>query len=85
MILKRWRTQSEGINWLWLFAEFVILVVGFFIGLQVNDWQDRRSERELEVEYLNRLLVDFEQSQSRLQEGVTKMTASLGKLDAGIA
>ncbi len=67
-----------------LLAEFFILVVGFFIGLQVNDWQDRRNERELEVEYLNRLLVDFEQSHSQMLAKVNKMAASMSKLDAGI-
>lgn len=84
MFLERWRTQSQGVNWLWLLAEFFILVIGFFIGLQVNNWQESRSERQLEVEYLNRLLVDFEQSHSQLLESVNKMTASMVKLEAGI-
>ena len=84
MILRRWRTQTEGINWFWLVAEFLMLVAGFFIGLQVNDWQDSRSERELEAEYLDRLLVDFEQSHTQLSENVIRMTAVLGKLEAGM-
>ncbi len=84
MLLRQLRGQTEGISWLWLIAEFVILVTGFFIGLQVNDWQESRSERELEVEYLNRLLVDFEQSHFQMLEIVNKMTASMSKLEAGI-
>jgi hypothetical protein len=84
MILKRWRTQTDGDNWFWLVAEFFILVVGFFVSLQVNDWQDSRSERQLEAEYLNRLLVDFEQSHSLLLESVNRVTVLLNKLDAGM-
>jgi hypothetical protein len=84
MIFQRLRAQAQGVNWFWLVAEFLMLVVGFFIGLQVNDWQDSRIERELEAEYLDRLVADFEQSQSQLLESVNKLTALLGTLDAGM-
>lgn len=84
MIFKQWRVQAERGNWLWLVVEFFVLVVGFLVSLQVNDWQDSRSERELESEYLDRLLVDFEQSRVQLTESVDRMSAMLRTLETGM-
>ena len=39
--------------------DFVIVVFGVFIGLQVNNWNEARNERARERTYLERLFVDF--------------------------
>jgi hypothetical protein len=42
-------------NWTAVFLDFVIVVVGVFIGIQVANWNDAREERALERGYLERL------------------------------
>ncbi len=47
------------INWRQAAPEFVIIVVGVLAALAVGQWADYRNDRELEVEYLDRLRVDL--------------------------
>ena len=59
MILRR---ISEGIknqDWFVVTVEVMIVVVGIFFGLQVDDWNDVRKDRALERQYLERLYSDI--------------------------
>ena len=38
----------------WLAAEFVVVVLGVVVGLEVDAWRDRRAGVELEIGYLKR-------------------------------
>lgn len=67
------------------FLSFVLLVPGFFISLQVNEWQNDRENREIEAQYLLRLEKDFEKSIVALSENIKRVEASLGKLAYGLA
>lgn len=61
MILRR---ISEGIkkqDWFVVFIEVMIVVVGIFIGLQVDDWNEKRKDQDLAQTYISRLIVDIEQ------------------------
>jgi hypothetical protein len=46
-------------NWFTVALEMLIVVVGIFIGLQVNDWNQARVDRVLESRYLERLQADL--------------------------
>jgi len=41
------------------FGEIFLIVIGIFIALQLNNWNDHRKNRELEASYYNRILDDF--------------------------
>lgn len=45
MILHRLISHMKGQHWTAVFLDFVIVVVGVFIGLQVNNWNQARVER----------------------------------------
>jgi hypothetical protein len=47
-------------NWTAVFIDFVIVVVGVFVGLQVQDWNEFRKERIEEQQLLGRLLEETE-------------------------
>lgn len=47
-------------------AEFVIIVVGVLVALAVDGWREDRAERELERQYLERLLTDVRAGTARL-------------------
>ena len=55
MLLRRVTRHVQSQNWFAVFVDFVIVVVGVFVGLQVQDWNDARKERIQERELLARL------------------------------
>jgi len=55
MILRRISENLRSQNWFAVILEFVIVVVGVFMGLQVQDWNEARKARIEERELLGRL------------------------------
>jgi hypothetical protein len=55
LLLRRVTQHIQAQNWFAVFVDFVIVVVGVFVGLQVQDWNDSRKERVEERVLLNRL------------------------------
>jgi hypothetical protein len=58
MILRRISENVRSQNWFAVAVEFVIVVVGVFMGLQVQDWNEARKERIEEHALLSRLHVE---------------------------
>jgi len=55
MLLRRVTQHFRTQNWFAVLLDFVIVVVGVFVGLQVQDWNDLRKQRLEEQKLLNRL------------------------------
>jgi hypothetical protein len=55
MILRRISENIKSQNWFAVLVEFVIVVIGVFMGLQVQDWNEARKERIEEHDLLSRL------------------------------
>ena len=55
MILKKLAESIRLQNWFVVVLEILIVVIGIFIGLQVDDWNSRRIELKLEADYLEQL------------------------------
>jgi hypothetical protein len=66
MILKRLRGEAARQNWFGVALDFVILVLGVFLGIQVNDWNQARLDRAEGREYRDRLYSDLESNQRDL-------------------
>ncbi len=69
MIIQRLASALREQNWFTVVLEVMILVVGIFIGLQVDDWNQYRLDRRDEIVYLNRLhdeLLNAEKLSARL-------------------
>lgn len=58
------RTQ----NWVAVGIDFVIVVIGVFVGLQVQEWSVERAERRAERSVIERLIVEYEQNILVLEE-----------------
>lgn len=70
MILRR---LAEGIrkqDWFTVVLEVLIVVVGIFLGLQVDDWNEARKDRATEAAYLQELLEDFETNDANLDQSI---------------
>lgn len=66
MILKRLRTEAARQNWFGVAVDLVILVLGVFLGIQVNNWNQARLDRAEGREYRERLYSDLESNQRDL-------------------
>jgi hypothetical protein len=62
MILRRLAQNLREQNWTAISIEFVLLVLGVFLGIQVANWNADRLERIIERETLIRLHADIEES-----------------------
>lgn len=62
MILRRLIEHVKNQEWTAVFLDFVIVVVGVFIGIQVSNWNETRGERAKEYGYLVRLHEDLQRS-----------------------
>lgn len=73
MILRRVTEHVKAQNWTAIVLDFVIVVAGVFIGIQVSNWNAGRQERALERNYLERLRADFVLSIENAEENIQAM------------
>jgi hypothetical protein len=59
MILQRVTAHLKRQDWTAIALDLLIVIVGVFIGMQVSNWNEARSERARERNYLERLRFDF--------------------------
>lgn len=71
MILKRLANAIKQQSWFDVFVEVMIVVVGIFIGLQVDDWNQGRLNRVSESIYLQELIEDFEANRAALDDSIS--------------
>jgi len=60
VLLRRVISHFCRQEWTAIFLDFIIVVVGVFVGLQVDTWNVARRERAQEHEYLERLHADIQ-------------------------
>ncbi|WP_425411062.1 hypothetical protein [Hyphococcus sp.] len=70
MLLRRITEHVKAQNWTAVALDFIIVVVGVFIGIQVANWNDARRERASEATYLKSLQTDIAVSTRLLNEHV---------------
>lgn len=68
MILRRVIQHVKKQEWTAIWIDLVIVVVGVFIGIQVNNWNEARKVREGEHDYLVRLSNEFSEDLSSFRE-----------------
>jgi hypothetical protein len=71
LILRRLGDAFARQDWFVVLIELIVLVLGIFIGLQVDDWNQARKDRKDETRFLEALHEDIllaEQLSSRVRE-----------------
>jgi hypothetical protein len=81
MILRRITEHVKAQNWFAVGLDFLIVVVGVFMGIQVNNWNEARKGRVAAQEYLERLSVDIELSIVRNEEQIAHMLNDIVQYD----
>ncbi len=81
MILRRITEHVKAQNWTAVALDFLIVVVGVFIGIQVSNWNEVRIEGESKARYLEELALDLEMALAEIDE--TNAHAQM-RVDAGL-
>lgn len=69
MIIKRLVIGIKNQDWFVVLVEVMIVVVGIFIGLQVDDWNEARKELIIEKSFLERLSQDLKNDIIQINRG----------------
>ena len=59
MLLRRITKHVTDQNWFAVFIDFLIVVVGVFIGIQVSNWNDVRQQKATAENYVERIHEDL--------------------------
>ncbi len=73
MLLRRISAHVAGENWFAVAVDLLVVVVGLFIGLQVDTWWEGQKEARFESIYLQEIQEDFELNQSSLHEEINRL------------
>jgi len=69
MLLRRITKHVKAQNWFAVGLDFLIVVVGVFIGIQVANWNDARRDRAIEALYLDRLQQEITEFSPQAEAG----------------
>jgi hypothetical protein len=79
MILRRLSQSLKEQNWTAIWIEFVLLVVGVFLGIQVANWNEERTQRLQERSFLAQLRDEIASN----DEGIEHQLRYLDQVIAG--
>ena len=82
MLLRRITQHVKDQNWFAVGIDFIIVVIGVFIGIQVANWNDVRQERVSEVQYLERFADEIELTIAHLRDERSFATESSESIEA---
>ncbi len=72
MILRKIAEALRAQSWFTVILEVLIVVVGIFVGLQVDSWNESRKDRTKEHAYLIRLHGDIERDAELLDRSIAQ-------------
>ena len=72
MILRRIAEHLRKQEWTAIAIDFVIVVIGVFMGIQVANWNEARLEAQRERGYLVALQGDFREAITELQHDIAR-------------
>ncbi|MEL7297296.1 MAG: hypothetical protein AAGJ86_06515 [Pseudomonadota bacterium] len=81
MLLRRITKHVKQQDWFAVWVDFVIVVIGVFIGIQVANWNEAQKSRQAVQAYKKQLITDMELSIARNQFQVTQGRQEVEQLD----
>ena len=85
MILRRVIEHVTGQNWFAVALDFVIVVVGVVIGLQVSNWNASRADRRAKIEIVAAIADDIRREREELVAGRESALMSIRAANAALA
>ncbi len=77
MLLRRITQHVKNQNWFAVFIDFLIVVVGVFIGIQVANWNESIKAKQDEITYLTRIHGDIEFAEKFSKRTITRRINTL--------
>jgi len=77
VILRRVVQHVKDQNWFAVGIDFVIVVVGVFIGIQVSNWNSMRADVLLESEILSNIVADLQIDERELSNAIQMADVNL--------
>lgn len=68
MVIRRIREHAANANWFAVGIDILIVVIGVFLGMQANNWNEARVERQQGESYRARLIEDLRANESDLKQ-----------------
>lgn len=84
MLLRRITKHVKDQNWFAVGLDFFIVVVGILIAFQITSWNDGRSARQLESEYMILLTTDLRTIEGNLSEQLSQEQAIIANARTAI-
>ncbi|MGE5318689.1 MAG: hypothetical protein ACM3KD_00780 [Hyphomicrobiaceae bacterium] len=81
MLLRRVIDHVRDQNWTAVGIDFVIVVVGVVIGIQVANWNEARRDRQSEQEYLDRLRQELAVILPQAESSGGELANRMGRLE----
>lgn len=80
MVVRRIREHVATHNWFAVGVDVLIVVLGVFLGTQVNNWNEARLDRDRAAQYRTRLIteLDFDARQYSLQAAYYRRVRAYG-------
>ena len=70
MILRRIAEHVKAQNWFAVTVDFVIVVLGVFVGLQAQEWSGRKADRQRERQLLENMRADLAIDRAQYADGM---------------
>jgi hypothetical protein len=77
MILRRLSEHVKSQNWFAVALDFLIVVLGVFVGLQVQEWSAERAQAIQHARYYERLQADFTTIDARIDAHLAVFNQSI--------
>src|SRR5688572_13394338 len=84
MIMRRLAQSLRDQNWTTITIEFVLLVIGVFLGIQAANWNERRVEDARADAYLARIRGNLQTDAAAIQRRLDFWTVVIGEGKAAI-
>ena len=69
MLLRRITAHVKDQNWFAVLIDFFIVVIGVFMGVQVSNWNDTRTNKYRESEILGTIYAELQEDRVEFQNG----------------
>ena len=81
MLLRRLRKHFVDQNWIAVSFDVLVVVVGIFLGFQLDRWNEDRKESKTELRHLERLRTDLEIEKKSFLEVIATAEMRLSQID----
>jgi ABC-type multidrug transport system fused ATPase/permease subunit len=81
MITSRIIEHAKQQHWTTVFLEFLMVVLGVFLGIQVSNWNEARADKHLGMQYVERLTRDVRKDLAGNREVVSYYAAVLDSVE----